>query len=103
VFTFSIHCKENYFSQKQESNIDVELPSGCSDEEYLNTLDIWLPSICTKFSPNLIFYQAGIDVLGSDRLGKLKLTRKGCSERNKRVYEIVKKIGAKLVITMGGG
>lgn len=103
VFTFSMHCKENYFSKKQESNLDIELPAGCTDDEYLSTLNTWLPSIFYSLSPNLVFYQAGIDILESDRLGRLKLTRNGSKARNQRVYELIKNSNSKFVITMGGG
>jgi acetoin utilization deacetylase AcuC-like enzyme len=98
-----MHCKDNYFSAKQDSDIDVELDAGCTDETYLAILENWLPWLFENVSPDLIFYQAGVDILASDRLGKLNLTRAGASTRNKLVYKYVKQSGASLVITMGGG
>jgi acetoin utilization deacetylase AcuC-like enzyme len=59
VFTFSAHCKDNYFSKKQVSDIDVELDSLCDDKEYLDMLEKWLPTLATTVKPNLVFYQAG--------------------------------------------
>ena len=103
VFTFSMHCKENYFSAKQRSNIDIEVDAGADDTTYLNLLEYWLPWLMKNISPDLVFYQAGVDVLGCDRLGKLNLSRKGASLRNRMVYEAVAQSNAKLVITMGGG
>ena len=59
VFTFSAHCKDNYFSKKQESDIDVELESKCTDDEYIGMLERWLPLLAKQVKPDLVFYQAG--------------------------------------------
>lgn len=115
VITFSIHCSSNYFSKKEESDLDIELPSGCDDETYLSTLHYWLNRIYkesngssnttssnnTKF--DFIFYQAGVDILQSDRLGRMNISPEGVSRRNKMVYEWATKMNVPLVITMGGG
>ena len=103
VFTFSMHCKDNYFSKVEVSDIDVELPSGCSDETYLSTLSYWLPILWDGVKPDLVFYQAGVDILQSDRLGKLNVTNDGCSRRNRIVYDFLRRHGIKGVVTMGGG
>lgn len=103
VFTFSMHCIGNYFSQKQSSDLDIELAVGCEDEEYLSQLRQVLPRLLDEFRPQLVFYQAGVDISADDRLGKLKLSSKGISERNKIVFDLVKERGIKLVVTMGGG
>ena len=60
VFTFSMHCKENYFSQKQRSNVDIELEAGMGDVEYLSILKVWLPYLLDVLKPQLIFFQAGL-------------------------------------------
>lgn len=60
VFTFSMHCKENYFSQKQRSNVDIELEAGMGDAEYLSILKVWLPFLLDVLKPQLIFFQAGV-------------------------------------------
>ena len=103
VFTFSIHCKENYFSKKQLSNLDVEVPAGASDEEYMTLLQNIIPSLVQDIKPQLIFYQSGVDIHHLDRLGKLKVSLDGLSERNKLIYRTAKENEAKVVITMGGG
>lgn len=103
VFTFSMHCRANYFSDKQESDIDVELDANCRDDEYLNILSQWLDHLLVHVRPQLVFFQAGVDVHEHDRLGKMKLTREGISRRNMMVYQAVKQADAKLVVTMGGG
>eukprot|EP01032_Pedospumella_encystans_P027874 gene27874-31489_t len=68
VFTFSMHCKDNYFSKKEHSNIDVEVEAGCQDEEYLAKLNLWLPILFEKVQPQLVFFQAGVDIYEGDRL-----------------------------------
>jgi acetoin utilization deacetylase AcuC-like enzyme len=105
VFTFSIHCVSNYFSKKEQSDLDIELPEGCNDATYLSTLHYWLKRIRNEMGSefDLIFYQAGVDVLGHDRLGRMSLTLDGVQRRNKLVYEFAQKLNVPLVITMGGG
>ena len=104
VFTFSMHCASNYFSKKEESSLDIELPAGCSDETYLSTLYYWLKKLNTEVGKfDMVFYQSGVDVLGRDRLGRMNLTQEGVQRRNNMVYEYVDKMNALLCITMGGG
>lgn len=103
VFTFSMHCKDNYFSAKQQSNIDIELDSKTDDESYLSKLKTWLPFLLDVYKPDLVFYQAGVDIYEGDRLGKLAVTRKGLQRRNKIVLERLAQKGIKSVVTMGGG
>jgi acetoin utilization deacetylase AcuC-like enzyme len=102
VFTFSMHCSGNYFSEKQESDLDVEVPPGAGDEAYLTLLSQHLPRLFEQEArrPDLVFYQAGVDVLASDRLGRLELTREGVRRRNEMVYEAVARAGARLVVTV---
>lgn len=104
VFTFSMQCEGNYFSQKETSDLDVELPIGCDDATYLATLRHWLKQIDSKAgSFDLVFYQAGVDVLEHDRLGRMNLSAKGVMQRNKTVFDFCNKKNLPLVITMGGG
>jgi len=103
VFTFSMHCKDNYFSKKEQSNIDVEVEAGCRDEEYLAMLNLWLPILFDTVQPQLVFFQAGVDIYEGDRLGKLKITRAGLQQRNEAVYNEIVKRKTKCVVTMGGG
>lgn len=81
----------------------MEVPEGCTDQQYLALMDEHIPRLFDAQKPDLVFYQAGVDVSAWDRLGKLKLTRPGISVRNRRVYELVRVRGVPLVVTMGGG
>jgi len=103
VFTFNMHCKSNLFSELQVSDVDVELPAGCTGEEYLRHLARWLPFLFETLQPQLVFYQAGVDVLESDRLGRMALSRQDIRARNAMVYKAVYDSKAALVVTMGGG
>lgn len=103
VFTFSMHCSGNYFSQKQVSDIDVELAVGTRDAEYLEKLKGWLPFLFEVVKPNLVFFQAGVDVFHGDRLGKLSLTRAAVQRRNELVCSFARRFKTPLVLTMGGG
>ena len=103
VFTFSMHCKDNYFSKKEHSNIDVELDAGMGDDEYMAKLDMWLPVLFDSVRPDLVFFQAGVDIYAGDRLGKLKISRAGLQRRNEAVYREIVQRNLKCVVTMGGG
>lgn len=83
VFTFSMHCKANIFSRREESDLDVEVNHGASDEEYLEALQSALAPALAAFRPQLIFYQAGVDPHRSDRFGKLQLSTAGLKRRNR--------------------
>ncbi len=99
VLTLSVHCKNNFPLRKQVSKIDVELPAGTGDEEYLKVLGSVLPRVA-EFNAEIVFYQSGVDGLKSDRLGHLELTHAGLRERDRMVMSAVR---APLVITLGGG
>ena len=126
VQTFSMHCSGNYFSQKEMSDLDVEVPVGCDDSTYLSTLRHWLkrielhrfdnvkssvhdndkeqqppPQQRKKF--DLIFFQAGVDIHENDRLGRLCITSSGITKRNAMVFDFAHRMQCPLVITMGGG
>lgn len=102
VLTVSLHCKANFPLRKQQSRIDVELEAGVGDEEYLRVLEETLPAVW-EFRPEMVFYQSGVDGLGSDRLGRLKLTHAGLRERDRIVMRGVRELGVPFVITIGGG
>lgn len=102
VFTFSMHCQVNFPFKKQKSQLDIELPVGLGDAEYLTNLRDALPRIA-DFRPEFAFYQGGVDVLESDTLGKLRLTPEGVRERDRMVFQFVKELNTPLVITQGGG
>ena len=122
VQTFSIHCSANYFSKKENSDLDIELPVGCDDETYLSTLRYWLRRIeehdfdatgedkqeeldssSKRKQFDLIFFQSGVDIHEKDRLGRLSVSAAGISRRNSLVFEFSHKMKCPLVISMGGG
>jgi len=102
VFTLSLHGRNNFPFRKQQSTVDVALNDHANDGEYLETLDAVLPKVFA-FEPDFIFYQSGVDPLKEDTLGKLDLTVEGLAARDRRVFSSVRKHGAPLVITIGGG
>ena len=103
VFTASFHCEANLFSAREVSDLDVDLPPGVGDEAYLEALQAHLPGLFERVRPQLCFFQAGVDVHESDRIGKLKLSSAGIKKRNALVYAAAARHGARLVVTMGGG
>lgn len=103
VFTFSMHGKKNYPLHKEFSDLDIELEDGTSDEQYLSILSEQLPKLIEYQKPEIIFFQSGVDVLESDKLGRLALTIQGCRERDRLVFDQSKKAGIPVVATMGGG
>ncbi|MCS6901521.1 MAG: histone deacetylase [Myxococcales bacterium] len=102
IFTLSIHGERNYPFRKEASSLDIGLPDGCEDLTYLRALDKALELI-EAFRPELIFYQAGVDVLAGDTLGRLALTLEGTRRRNRRVYDLARRLGVPIVVTLGGG
>jgi acetoin utilization deacetylase AcuC-like enzyme len=102
VLTVSIHCKNNFPLWKQQSSLDVELDAGVGDDEYLRVLEQVLPRVW-EYRPEFVFYQSGVDGLGSDRLGKLRLSHAGLIERDRMVMLGVRQLGVPFVITLGGG
>jgi acetoin utilization deacetylase AcuC-like enzyme len=105
VFTFSMHCAANYFSEKQTSDLDIELPVDCNDETYMATLQHWLKQLQKHAGQfDFIFYQAGVDVLAEDRLGRMSLSAEGVRHRNQLVFDFAANVlNIPMVITMGGG
>jgi acetoin utilization deacetylase AcuC-like enzyme len=105
VFTFSMHCSANYFSPKESSDLDVELPVDCDDVTYLSTFRHWLNRIKREADEkfDLIFFQAGVDILHHDRLGRMAITPAGVKRRNEFVFDFAQDLNVPLVITMGGG
>lgn len=102
VFTLSIHCRRNFPFRKQQSTLDVALPDGVEDQEYLSHLDAALPPVLA-FQPEIIFYQSGVDGLATDVLGHLSLTHQGLIARDRKVMETARAEGIPLVVTSGGG
>jgi acetoin utilization deacetylase AcuC-like enzyme len=102
VLTVSLHCASNFPFRKQQSKIDVELTDRSGDAEYLRALDHTLPAVFA-FEPEILYYQSGVDGLGSDSLGKLALTHAGLQERDRRVMAAASAHNIPFVVTLGGG
>ncbi|MEM8890342.1 MAG: histone deacetylase [Bacteroidota bacterium] len=103
VFTFSMHCEANYPLKKEISDLDISLPAYSKDETYLSILRDTLPKLLDEVKPELVFFLAGVDVLKSDKLGKLNMTKAGCKERDRFVMQSCHEKGLPLVISLGGG
>ena len=102
VLTVSLHGENNFPFRKQRSGIDVGLPDGTGDEEYLTRLQAVLPAIA-EFRPEILFYQSGVDGLAGDRLGRLQLTHQGLMARDRTVCAFAREGGIPVAITLGGG
>jgi acetoin utilization deacetylase AcuC-like enzyme len=103
VFTFSMHCEVNFPGTKQISNVDVPLPEGMEDDEYLQTLSTYLPDLLIEVKPDLVLYDAGVDVHISDRLGKLALSDRGIFCREMQVLQTCVSQGYPVACVIGGG
>ncbi|MEM9088111.1 MAG: histone deacetylase [Cyanobacteria bacterium P01_F01_bin.53] len=103
VFTFSMHCGINFPGRKQQSDLDVPLAENASDEAYLAELRSHLPGLLTRLQPDLVMYDAGVDVHKADRLGKLALTNAGVYERDRMVLQACKSAGIAVACVIGGG
>ena len=103
TFTFSMHGANNYPAHKEQSSWDVDLPDGTTDEAYVSRLAGILPMLIDRARPDLIMYQAGVDVLAGDRFGKLALSPAGVEERDRLVCTCAVQAGLPLVVTLGGG
>lgn len=103
VFTLSLHGDKNFPFRKEASDLDVGLPDGCGDEEYLHALDLALDELAHRFEPGLVIYLAGADPHEGDRLGRLKLTTDGLEARDRRVFEWAWQRKVPLALTMAGG
>ena len=103
VFTLSLHGEKNFPFRKVASDLDVDLPDGCGDDEYLHALDLALDELSRRFRPDLLIYLAGADPLASDRLGRLSLSPDGLEARDRRVFEWAWQRRVPLALTMAGG
>jgi len=103
VFTFSMHGKGNYPMHKESSDLDIELEDKTDDKTYLKILRETLPRLIDEQQPDFIFFQSGVDVLVTDKLGRLGMTIDGCKERDRIVFEHCYKNEIPVVASMGGG
>ena len=103
VYTFSMHGSKNYPFKKEKSDLDIPLDDNTDDELYLNILKKTLPVLINKVKPKFIFYLSGVDIMKSDKLGRLSLSLEGCKERDKIVFSNCKKNDIPVQCSMGGG
>jgi acetoin utilization deacetylase AcuC-like enzyme len=102
VLLISVHGEKNYPFQKSESDLDIGIVDGTGDATFLRVVDSVLPTL-ERFDPDLVLYQAGVDVLATDSLGRLGLTFDGVEARDRRVFETLRRMGAPLALVLGGG
>jgi acetoin utilization deacetylase AcuC-like enzyme len=103
VFTFSMHGEKNFPFRKAASDLDVELPDGCTDAPYLDALHQALQTLESRFAPDLVFYLAGADPHENDRLGRLKLSFAGLQARDQTVLRWARDKRLPLAMAMAGG
>jgi acetoin utilization deacetylase AcuC-like enzyme len=103
VFTFSMHGANNFPYRKEQSDLDIPLPDDTTGDEYLSILKVTLPQLIAQHKPDFIFYLSGVDVLATDKLGKLSLTIEECKQRDKLVFETCIKHQIPVQVSMGGG
>jgi len=103
VFTFSMHGAKNYPFKKEKSDLDIELNNDTSDSIYLKILKNTLPNLIQEQQPDFIYYLCGVDILSTDKLGKLGCTIAGCKERDRYVLTLCKQLEIPVMCSMGGG
>ncbi|MEQ8909200.1 MAG: histone deacetylase [Vicingaceae bacterium] len=103
VFTFSMHGDHNYPLKKEKSDLDVPLPDQTKDEAYLKKLKQYIPNLIEAQKPDFIFYQSGVDILETDKLGRMGVSIEGCKERDRLVLQAAYDRKIPLMACMGGG
>jgi len=103
VFTFSMHGDKNFPFRKEISDLDIPLEDGLTDDAYLSLLSINLQKVFESAKPDFVFYLSGVDILATDKLGKLALSKAGSKERDRMVLTACKERGLPVQISMGGG
>ena len=103
VFTFSMHGAHNYPFHKEKSDVDIPLKDGITDVEYVELLQENLLSILQNFKPDFAFYLSGVDILETDKFGKLKVSMQGCKTRDEFVFTTLHQYKIPVTVAMGGG
>jgi acetoin utilization deacetylase AcuC-like enzyme len=103
VFTFSMHGQHNYPFHKEKSDLDIPLKDGIEDAEYLSLLNEHLSHLIDTVQPDFAFFLSGVDILNTDRYGKLKVSINGCRQRDEFVFSTLKKYRIPCAVSMGGG
>ena len=103
VFTFSMHGKNNYPFHKELSDLDIALPDGIEDDDYLNLLEENLELLIAKIKPSFAFFLSGVDILHTDKFGKFNISIEGCRKRDEMVFTHLKQNNIPCTVAMGGG
>ena len=103
VFTCSIHGSKNYPFKKEISDLDISIEDQCRDSVYLNIVEELLPKLYDEVRPDFVFYLSGVDILETDKLGRLGITLNGCKKRDELIMSFCYQKGIPLQCSMGGG
>jgi len=103
VFTLSLHGEKNFPFRKESSDLDVALPDGCTDADYMSALERALEELANRFQPGLVIYLAGADPFVGDRLGRLHLSFDGLEARDRRIFDWCFERRIPLAFVMAGG
>ncbi|MEO5997241.1 MAG: histone deacetylase [Chitinophagaceae bacterium] len=103
VFTFSMHGRHNYPFRKEKSDLDIPLEDGTDETTYLRLLKDNLPGIINQTKPDFVFFLSGVDILATDKFGKLEVTLEGCKKRDEFVFSVMHQQRIPCVVSMGGG
>lgn len=103
VFTFSMHGEHNYPLRKEKSDLDIGVPDGISGSEYLEKLSYHLPRLIDHVKPDFIFFQSGVDIIETDKLGRLSVSIEDCKKRDEMVLSMAYSKKIPLMACMGGG
>ena len=103
AFTCSIHCERNFPFQKQTSDLDVNLPADMTDDDYLAVVDETLRQVVASVAPDIVLYDAGVDVFEGDPLGRFNISEQGIRQRDRLVLGELKRRGIPVATVIGGG
>lgn len=103
VFTLSMHGRHNYPFFKEQSDLDIELEDGTEDETYLELMETHILKVFQNIKPDFVFYLSGVDILQTDKYGKLNISTEACGLRDKKVFNWCKQTNIPVAVSMGGG
>lgn len=103
VFTFSMHGHHNYPFHKEISDLDIPLEDGTNDATYLSLLQKHLSHLIKTLQPDFAFFLSGVDILATDKFGKLKISMQGCKQRDEIVFNLLQQHAIPCTVAMGGG
>ncbi|WP_198673657.1 histone deacetylase family protein [Algibacillus agarilyticus] len=103
VFTCSVHCDKNFPARKAQSDLDVDIAKGTTDEAYLTTVVDTFCQLLTQFKPDLVLYDAGVDIYKDDPLGLLNISLQGITQRDRHVLMLCKQANVPVTTVIGGG